>query len=172
MVFDVTPCNNHEVPIFLLKYLYCEFVLEDILNYFDMLDSQGRSRGSSFERLGVHCDPNAIRVPIVRPQGEHVIIPLVVKEHVETNTLGTINALTQTLIHCGSPLVEEEPFLCCRRMCMSCWSLWMFGSYVGDTMDDGLITDEFLSDTFVINTKVNYNYNKLIWWHCICIVND
>ena len=65
---------------------------------------------SSFERSGVFCDPNVVRAPMVKPQGEHVTIPLVVKEHVETSSLGTINALTQTLIHSMSPLFEGEPF--------------------------------------------------------------
>ena len=46
---------------------------------------------------------------MVKPEGEHVTIPSVVKEHVEANTLVTINDLTRTLIHCTSPLVEEEP---------------------------------------------------------------
>ena len=31
-----------------------------------------------------------------------------------------------------------------------------------NSMDDGLVTDEFPSDTFGIDTQVNYNYNKLI----------
>ena len=59
-----------------------------------MLDSQGRGGGSSFERPRAHRDPNVVRAPMVHPQHEHVIIPSVVKEHVEVNTLGTINALT------------------------------------------------------------------------------
>ena len=102
--------------MYFLKKLYCEFVLGEIPNYFDMLDSQGRGGGSSFERPGAHHDPNINRVPIIKPQGDHVIIPLVVKEHLETSTLGTINALTHTLIHCVSPLVEEEPFAHCGYM--------------------------------------------------------
>ena len=130
MVFDTAPYNNHEVSIYFLKKLYCEFVLEEIPNYFDLLDSQGRGGGSSFERLGERHDPNVVRALVVKPQGEHVIIPLVVKEHVETSTLGTINALTQTLIHYTSPLVEEEPFVHCGHMCTSCGSLCTFGSDV------------------------------------------
>ena len=39
-------------------------------------------------------DPNVVRAPVVKPQGEHVTILSVVKEHVEASTLGTINALT------------------------------------------------------------------------------
>ena len=107
MVFDAPPCNNHEVPMYFLKKLYCEFVLGEIPNYFDMLDSQGRGGGSSFERPGARRDPNVVRAPVVHPQREHVIIPSVVKEHVEASTLGTINALTQTLIHSTSPLVTD-----------------------------------------------------------------
>ena len=94
MVFDAPPCNNHKVPMYFLKKLYCEFFLGEIPNYFDILESHGRGGGSSFERSRAHRDPNVVRVPIVKPQGEHVIIPLVVKEHVETITLGTINDLT------------------------------------------------------------------------------
>ena len=82
-----------------LRKLYCEFFLGEIPNYFDILDSQGRGWGSSFERSGAHRDPNVVRAPVVKPQGEHVTIPSVVKEHVEASALGTINALTQTLIH-------------------------------------------------------------------------
>ena len=54
--------------------------------------------GLSFERPEAHCDPNAFRAPIVKPHGEHVIIPLVVKDNIEIGTLGTINNLTQILI--------------------------------------------------------------------------
>ena len=74
--------------------MYCEFVLTEVPNYFDILESQGRGGGSSFERPGARHDPNVVRAPVVKPQGEHVIIPSIVKEHVETSNLGTINALT------------------------------------------------------------------------------
>ena len=90
-----------------------------------------------------------------------MIIPSVVKEHVEDNTLGTINALTQTLINCMSPLVEEEPSAHRSHMRTSC-GLCTFSSHTGDSVDDGLVTDQFLNETFGIETKVNYNYNKLI----------
>ena len=89
---------------------------------------------------------------MVKPQHQHVTIPSVVKEHVETNTLGTINALMQTLVHYTSPLVEEDPSAGRGHMCTSCGSLCTFGSHVGDTMDDGLVINEFLSDTFDIDT--------------------
>ena len=102
--------------MYFLKKLYCEFFLGEIPNYFDILDSQGRGGGSSFERPGAHRDPNVVGAPVVKPQHEHVTIPLVVKEHVEANTLGTINALTQTLIHSMSPLVEGS-LLCVVVTC-------------------------------------------------------
>ena len=38
------------------------------------------------------------------------------------------------------------------HLCTSCGSLCAFGSNVGDNMDDGLVTDEFLSDTFGIES--------------------
>ena len=56
------------------------------------------------------------------------------------------------LIHCTSSLVEEEPFVHHVHMYTSCGSLCTFGNHVGDNMDDGLVTDEFLSDTFGIDT--------------------
>ena len=64
------------------------------------------------------------------------------------------------LIYCTSPLVEEDPSMHHGHICTSCGSLCTFGSHVGDSMDDGLVTDEFLSDTFGIDTQVNYNYNN------------
>ena len=117
-----------------------------------MLESKGRGGGSSFERSRACRDPNVVRAPVVKPQGEHVTIPSVVKEHVEASPLGTINALTQTLIHCMSPLVKKEPSACHGHMCTSCGSLCTFGSHAGDSMDDGLVTDQFLSQTFGIDT--------------------
>ena len=42
--------------------------------------------------------------------------------------------------------------MCRGHMCISCGSLCTFGSHVGDSMDDGLVTDKFLSDTFGIDT--------------------
>ena len=89
-------------------------------------------------------------------------IPSIVKESVEAITLGTINALTQTLIHCTSPLLEEKHSVCHNHMCTSCGSLCTFGNHAGDGADDGLVTDQFLSETFDIDTQVNYNYNKII----------
>ena len=77
-------------------------------------------------------------------------IPSVVKEHVEASALGTINALMQTLIHSTSPLVEGEPYVHCGHMCTSCGSLCTFGTHAGDGVDDGLVTDQFLNDTFGI----------------------
>ena len=49
-------------------------------------------------------------------------------------------------------LVEEGPSLHRGHMCTSCGSLCIFGSHVGDNMDDGLVTDQFLSQTFGIDT--------------------
>ena len=54
--------------MYFLKKLYCEFFLGEISNYFDLLDSQGRNGGSSFERLGARRDPNGVRAPMFKPQ--------------------------------------------------------------------------------------------------------
>ena len=67
MVFDTPPYNNYEVPKYFLKKLYCEFVLGEIPDYFDILPSQGRGGGSSFERPGARCNPNVVRAPMVKP---------------------------------------------------------------------------------------------------------
>lgn len=50
----------------------------------------------------------------------------------------------------------------CGHMCTSYSSLCTFGTHAGDGADDGLITNQFLNDTFGIDTQVNYNYNFLI----------
>ncbi len=42
MVFDPTPCNNYEVPLLYLRKLYCEFILDEKLNYFDIHEFHGR----------------------------------------------------------------------------------------------------------------------------------
>ena len=131
--------------MYFLKKLYCEFVLGEIPNSFDILESQGRGEGSSFERLETQRGPNVVRALVVKPHSEHVTIPSIVKEHVEANTLGTINALTQTLIHCTSPLVEEDPSMHLGHMCTSCGFLCEFDSHAGDSMDDELVIDQFLS---------------------------
>jgi hypothetical protein len=64
MGFDAPPCNNHEVPVYFLRKLYCEFILGEIPNYFDFLESQGRGGRSSFERPGARHDPNVPRAPV------------------------------------------------------------------------------------------------------------
>ena len=46
------------------------------------------------KRPGARRDPNVVRAPVVKPQGGHVTIPSVVKEHVEASALGNINSLT------------------------------------------------------------------------------
>ena len=53
--------------MYFLRKLYCEFVLGEIPNYFDILESQGRGGGSSFERPGAHHDPNVVRAPVLKP---------------------------------------------------------------------------------------------------------
>jgi hypothetical protein len=156
MVFDSPPCNNHEVPIYFLRKLYCEFVLKEVPNYFDFLESQGRGGGSSFDRPMAHRDPNAPRFPSGKPQVDHVSIPSNVKEHVEVDTLGTISALTQTLIQCVTPLVEGDHGQSVRgHFCHSCGSVCTFGTTKREEEDDGLMLNDFLNITFGIDTQVN-----------------
>ena len=50
MVFDLPPCNNYEVPLYFLRNLYCEFILGEKPNYFDINQFQGRGRGSMQDR--------------------------------------------------------------------------------------------------------------------------
>ena len=52
MVFDAPPCNNHEVPMYFLKKMYCKFVLGEISNYFDILESRGRGGGHHLRGQG------------------------------------------------------------------------------------------------------------------------
>ena len=108
MVFDQPPCNNHEVPQYFLRKLYCEFVLNEIPNYFDFLDFQGRGGGSSHDREGAQRDPNLPPRPLAKPMVEHVIIPSIVKESIKVKTLDSISSLTHTLIQYARPLVEGD----------------------------------------------------------------
>ena len=66
---------------------------------------------------GARHDHNVVRAPVVKPQGKHVTVPSVVKEHVEAKALGTINSLTHTLFHCMIPLVEGDPSMHHGHMC-------------------------------------------------------
>jgi hypothetical protein len=52
IVFDIPPCNNCEVPQYFLRKIYCEFILNKILNYFDIREFQGRGGGLTQDRLG------------------------------------------------------------------------------------------------------------------------
>ena len=79
-----------------------------------------------------------------------MIISSIVKEHLETSTLGTIYSLMQILIDCANPLVDEEPSMHHSHTCTSCGSLCTFDSHVGDSVDDGLVTDKFLNEIFEI----------------------
>lgn len=51
MVFDQPPRNNFEVSLYFLRKLY-KFILNEIPNYFDMRELQGRGGGFAQDRLG------------------------------------------------------------------------------------------------------------------------
>jgi hypothetical protein len=50
MVFDNSPCNNREVPLYFLKKLLAEFMLGHHVNYFDIGEFHMVARGSSRDR--------------------------------------------------------------------------------------------------------------------------
>ncbi len=52
MVFNLPPCNNYEVPLYFLRKLYCEFILCEKPNYFDIHLFEGRGRDSRQDRPG------------------------------------------------------------------------------------------------------------------------
>ena len=88
MVFDYPPCNNCDVPQYFLRKLYSEFILKKIPNYFDMRDFQGRCGGSAQDRPGAQPDPmRQGRQALARPPHEHVVMPSVMKESVDVETL-------------------------------------------------------------------------------------
>jgi hypothetical protein len=47
MVFDKPPCNNSEVPLYIWRKLWEEFILGHHVNYFDMGEFQGVGQGST-----------------------------------------------------------------------------------------------------------------------------
>ena len=57
-------------------------------------------------------DPNVVRMPAVNPQGEHVIIPSIVKEHVEISTQGTICWIQ--LFNCVLSLTLQKCHISCQ----------------------------------------------------------
>lgn len=64
MVFDDPPYNNYEVPLYFLRKVYCEFVLNVRPNYFDMGEFHGRDGGFAQDR------PEACRrLPSTQTQG-------------------------------------------------------------------------------------------------------
>lgn len=57
MVFDKPPCNNREVPQYLLRKLWAEFELGLHVNYFDITEFQGVGLGSAQDRSAARQKP-------------------------------------------------------------------------------------------------------------------
>lgn len=59
MVFYQAPHGNgSDIPMYFLKKLHVEFVLNRKPNYFDIKPSQGIGLGCPQDRLGARVDPN------------------------------------------------------------------------------------------------------------------
>lgn len=60
MVFDHSPHNNREMPLYFLRKMYAEFVLGKHVNYFDILEFQGVGLGMPQQCPNArHIDPIA-----------------------------------------------------------------------------------------------------------------
>ena len=95
MVFYYPPCNNNEVPLYFLKKLYCEFMLNEVPNYFEFSNFYGRGGGSAQSRPGACIGqpriPHAPKTPLPS------VIPPIVKEVVDIDTTHALRDLTDTL---------------------------------------------------------------------------
>ena len=66
MVFDHSPHNNREMPLYFLRKMYAEFVLGKHVNYFDILEFHGVGLGIPQQHPNArHIDPNR---PVAPPR--------------------------------------------------------------------------------------------------------
>lgn len=103
---------------------------------------------------------------------EHVIIPSIVKESIEVETLDSISSLTQTLIQYARPLVEGDAsddvdssrHRVPAHFCRSCGSLCTYypsssenaGARAEFATQNIVMTESLLNETFGIDTQVNF----------------
>ncbi|XP_059072639.1 uncharacterized protein LOC131873639 [Cryptomeria japonica] len=109
MVFDQPPCNNWEVPLYFLRKLYCEFILGEKPNYFDIRQFQDRGRGSVQDRPGAHrvVEPQHRRRTTPKPM-VHVTVHISLKESMELQTLQAATSFTDVIVQHGTQLVGAE----------------------------------------------------------------
>ncbi|XP_059065229.1 uncharacterized protein LOC131031138 [Cryptomeria japonica] len=116
MVFDYPPHRNYEVPFYFLKKLYCEFVMNQKPNYFDIKSFQGVGRGMPQHRLGAQSnnplsDPPI--VPLVAPS-----IPADVQNTSFISTLDALTSLTGNLSEQAAHMASAPRWM--PHMCLSC----------------------------------------------------
>ena len=74
LVFDENPHENRDIPFYLLRKLYVEFILGKHVNYFDILDLQGVGHGMPQDREVDSTDPNSVPRPPCTPKPLEYII--------------------------------------------------------------------------------------------------
>ena len=150
MVFDYPPCNNNEVPLYFLKKLYCEFVLNEVPNYFDFSDFFGRGGGSAQSRPGARVGqpriPHAPKPPLPS------VIPPTVKEVVEIDTLHALRELTDTLTQHSTQIASGDvgggASSSAPHHCGSCGAVCTAGETSFAGSQDFFSIDEMLGNVF------------------------
>lgn len=128
MVFDYPPHRNYEVPFYFLKKLYCEFVMHQKPNYFDIKLFQGVGHGMPQHRLGAQSNnplPDPPIVPLVAPS-----IPIDVQNTSFISTLDDLASLTGNLSEQAAHMASIPRWI--PHMCSSCHE-----TCVGPTVDPG-----------------------------------
>jgi len=57
MVSEKHPCNNREVPLYFLRKLWVEFILDHHVNYFEIGEFWGVGHGSIYDQQNAMNDP-------------------------------------------------------------------------------------------------------------------
>lgn len=117
MVFDDPPCNNYEVPLYFLRKVYCEFVLNVRPDYFDMREFHGRGGGFAQDRLvGYRRVASESRLLLAPKPKVHRSVPIELKESMDLQTLMAATIFIGAIIQHGTLLahhivLNDEPLV-------------------------------------------------------------
>lgn len=130
-------------------------------------DGLGReeTRVDTILGVGAQHTQNQESRPLARPNFDHITIHSIVKEGVEMETLESISSLNQTLIQHSRPLAQgevSESFRprCPPHLCQKYGSLCVYGYEDASIEDLIVMTNDFLNETYGINSQVNFNKFK------------
>lgn len=114
------------------------------------------------DRPSAHLDPQwQGRGALTRMVYGHIVIPFIMKESAEVNTLQSISSLTQSIIQCASPVVQHHPRESSRgKIPPHSHQVYDF-SYTYDPTENQeasvemAMTYDILNEAFSVDTQVN-----------------